>query len=116
MTIHGRGSAPPQNKMKKAFLSSLTLAATILLVGCGSEKAPGYDAASSRAAENLAKAGNDLSKLSAEDRAALEKAAKGYPGGGGVQGTTGGGGGAPGEAPRRDSGMPQGYMSGAGAR
>ncbi|GEM_PF-6629746 len=86
--------------MKNIPFFSLLVAA---LVGCASsEQAPGYDAASRRAAENLAKAGNDINKLSAEDRAALEKSAKGYPGGGGMQAPAGG-------APAGNSGMPQGY-------
>lgn len=66
----------------KLLLTPLVLGS--ILVGCGSEQAPGYDSASKDAAEALAKNGNDMSKLTPEQKAALEKAAKSYPGGNGA--------------------------------
>ena len=96
--------------MKNALISSLFVA--LVLAGCSSsEQAPGYDAASKDAAEALAKNGNDLTKLTPEQRAALEKASKGYPGGS-MQSTTGGAG----SAPAASSGMPSGYGTPNGGR
>jgi hypothetical protein len=104
--------------MKHAILILLSLAVVCVGTGCSSsEQAPGYDAASRDAAEALAKNGNDITKITPEQRAALQKAAQGYPGGGGVQ--AGGPGGAPASsgtaaAPqnRQDSGSPPpGYMN-----
>jgi len=100
--------------MKQALLSLILIAAVGVLGGCSSsEQASGYDSASRDAAEALAKNGNDITKLTPEQRAALQKAAQGYPGGGGVAAP------GPGAAPaapaggtperRRDSGAPQGY-------
>ena len=71
----------PHLDMKKAPLPLLL--AAILLAGCGSESTPG-DAASKSAADALAANGNDVSKLTPEQKAALEKASKTYPGGGGA--------------------------------
>lgn len=108
--------------MKYALLASLSIVLSGGLAGCSSsEQAPGYDSASRDAAEALAKNGNDITKLTPEQRAALQKAAQGYPGGGGVQGggPPGGGaaGGPGGVAPGRgrdSGGPPAGYMSGGG--
>ena len=83
-------------KMKRSTLSISLLILGGALVGCGSEQAPGYDSASMEAAKALDKAGNDISKLTPEQRAALEKAAtQGRPSGGGMVSTNGGSGAPP---------------------
>ncbi|MGV3615365.1 MAG: hypothetical protein ACO1SV_08530 [Fimbriimonas sp.] len=81
--------------MKRPTLSILLVALGALLVGCGEEQAPGYDSASREAAEALAKANNDISKLTPEQRAALEKAANRTRPDGGAMVSTNGGTGAP---------------------
>lgn len=53
----------------------LALVAMTVLAGCGSSDAPGWDSESKAAAEALNKAGNDISKLTPEQRRALERAA-----------------------------------------
>ena len=70
----------------------LAVALAGALIGCGSESAPGYDSASKEAAEALAKNGNDISKLTPEQKAALESAAVKTRPTGGMSSTNGGGG------------------------
>lgn len=73
--------------MKKQAITTLLIAVLgAALVGCGSNDAPGWDSESKAAAEALNKAGNDLSKITPEQRAALERAAGAAPGGGGGEG------------------------------
>jgi hypothetical protein len=81
--------------MKPRTLSFLLLALAGVLIGCGSEQAPGYDAASREAAEVLVRNNNDITKLTPAQRAALERAAKQFPGQGGMLSTNGGGGSTP---------------------
>ncbi len=76
----------------------LALMTATAVIGCGSNDAPGWDSASKSAAENLVKNGNDIQKLSPEDRAALEKAAGNREGRGMYSTTTGGAPGAAGNA------------------
>ena len=80
-----------QSSLKKqSLVALLALIASVALLGCGSNEAEGWDSASRSAAENLAKNGNDINKISPEDRAALEKAAGGGEGRGMQSSTTGG--------------------------
>ncbi|RYG22574.1 hypothetical protein EON82_16710 [bacterium] len=81
--------------MKNYALSLVILSVLAVLIGCGSEQAPGYDAASKDAAEALAKNGNDITKLTPEQKAALEKAATQTRPNGSMLSTNGGGAGSP---------------------
>lgn len=78
--------------MKATRTPLLLIPLAALLIGCGSEQAPGYDSASKEAAEALVKNGNDITKLTPEQRAALEGAAKKSRPSGGMISTDGGGG------------------------
>lgn len=71
-----RGYGPNFLQKMKFVTFSTFIVGSVILAGCGSEQSTGYDSASREAAEAMAKNGNDITKLTPEQRSALENAAK----------------------------------------